>query len=154
MVVCYRQTLFALSKRGGLSKAELPKVSTTDSMQGKESKVFINDWVITSANAFSDMGFTIDSNRGNVGMSRMTEVMLNILPARVGSDAKSLSHGPQRNHLGDKVITDVPYPCAVVQWYSSEKSVITCTCPTEEGIFKAFSFAGKENCVRSGSWIL
>ncbi|RAK90910.1 hypothetical protein BO79DRAFT_142629, partial [Aspergillus costaricaensis CBS 115574] len=112
--------------------------------QGKESKVIINDWVITSANAFSDMGFTIDSNRENVGMSRMTEVMLNILPARVGSDAKSMPHDPQTDHLGDRVNSEVPYPCPFVQWYSS---------PTEEGIFKAFSFAGKENCVRSGSWI-
>ncbi|PYH67788.1 uncharacterized protein BO88DRAFT_416162 [Aspergillus vadensis CBS 113365] len=122
-VVRYRQTLFALSKRGGLSKAELPKVSTTDLMQGKESKVIINDWVITSANAFSDMGFTIDSHRGNVGMSRMTEVMLNILPARVGSDAKSMPHDPQTDHLGDRVNSEVPYPCPFVQWYSSDREV-------------------------------
>ncbi|CAK48425.1 uncharacterized protein An12g01420 [Aspergillus niger] len=75
MVVRYRQTLFALSKQGGLLKTELPKIATTDSMQGKESKVSIYDWIVTSANLFADMGLTIDSNRGNVGMSRMTEVM-------------------------------------------------------------------------------
>ncbi|KAL3260584.1 hypothetical protein ABHI18_004462 [Aspergillus niger] len=89
-VVRYRQTLFALSKQGGLLKTELPKIATTDSMQGKESKVSIYDWIVTSANLFADMGLTIDSNRGNVGMSRMTEVMVNVLPARVGSEAKSI----------------------------------------------------------------
>ena len=89
-VVRYRQTLFALSKQGGLLKTELPKIATTDSMQGKESKDSIYDWIVTSANLFADMGLTIDSNRGNVGMSRMTEVMVNVLPARVGSEAKSI----------------------------------------------------------------
>ncbi|OJJ66502.1 hypothetical protein ASPBRDRAFT_200828 [Aspergillus brasiliensis CBS 101740] len=65
------------------------------------------------------MGFTVDSNRGNVGMSQMSEVLINILPAYIGSDAKGMPPTSQHDRLGE-----------------SEKNVVTCTSPIEEEFFE------------------
>ncbi|PIG88248.1 hypothetical protein AARAC_005938 [Aspergillus arachidicola] len=138
-VVRYRKSLFWLVQKGILPYSELPKVATTDSMQGKESKVVIYDWVIASANSFGDMGFTIDDNRGSVGMSRMCEAMINILPSCLGSDQKSNPVPQRHNYLGDNIEPKVPYPCAFVQWHASEKNIVTVDCPREEDVFPVIS---------------
>ncbi|KAH8426479.1 uncharacterized protein LDX57_004214 [Aspergillus melleus] len=124
-VIRYKQSLIILMQKGVLLRSSFPKVATTDSMQGKEAKVVIYDWVVTSA---SDMGFTTDDHRGNVGMSRMSEVMINILHSSIGSDAKNNSRAPRQKYLGGRINTEVPYPCAFIQWQSSQGNIVTVDC--------------------------
>ncbi|GKZ26895.1 hypothetical protein AbraIFM66951_012046 [Aspergillus brasiliensis] len=76
------------------------------------------------------MGFTIFQNRGNVGMSRMTEVMGNILLACMGSDAKGMPPSSQHDHLGDRSIwmylTPMPSSSGILEriWISSDAKSI------------------------------
>ncbi|KAE8335211.1 hypothetical protein BDV24DRAFT_169434 [Aspergillus arachidicola] len=92
------------------------------------------------------MGFTIDDNRGNVGMSRMCEAMINILPSCLGSDQKSNPVPQRHNYLGDNIEPKVPYPCAFVQWRASEENIVTGDCPREEDVFPVIS---EESCILS-----
>lgn len=85
----YRKALFPLMQQGAFLYSKLPKVATTTSMQGKESRVVIYDWVISSASSFSEMGFTTGDDHGNVGMSRVHVVMLSLIPSSVGKDETS-----------------------------------------------------------------
>ena len=62
-------------QNGILETSDVPTVATTDSMQGKESKLVIYDWGISQTEKFSDMGFTTDDHRGTVGLTRMKEAM-------------------------------------------------------------------------------
>ncbi|KAK1144876.1 hypothetical protein N8T08_004889 [Aspergillus melleus] len=131
-VIRYKQSPIVLMQKGALLRSNFHKVATTDSMQGKEAKVVIYGWVITSA---GDMGFTTDDHRGNVGMSRTSEVMINILHSSIGSDAKSSSRAPHQNYLGGQTNTEVPYPCAFIQWHSSQENIVTVDCPHEDDVF-------------------
>lgn len=62
-VVRLRQSLFQMQEKGILPSSRIPTIATTDSMQGKESKLVIYDWVISAAEKFSDLGFTADDQR-------------------------------------------------------------------------------------------
>jgi hypothetical protein len=71
----------------GILKAEqIPFVATADSMQGKESRLVIYDWVVSGSNKTSDLSFTVDDHRGNIGQTLMTEALLNMPPR--GSSAR------------------------------------------------------------------
>lgn len=43
---------------------QIPTVVTTDSTRGKEAKLVIYDWVISSSNKSSSLGFAVDDGRG------------------------------------------------------------------------------------------
>ncbi|KAL2005913.1 hypothetical protein VTN00DRAFT_10406 [Thermoascus crustaceus] len=85
--ILYSQLFHKLAKRGTLPVNAHPKVATSDSMQGKEAKVVIVDWVVSAANRKSDLGFTCDDHRANVAQSRMQEVIVNVIPMSVGNGA-------------------------------------------------------------------
>ncbi|GKZ34442.1 hypothetical protein AbraIFM66950_004717 [Aspergillus brasiliensis] len=105
------------------------------------------------------MGFTIFQNRGNVRMSRMSEDMVNILPACIGSDAKGMPPNSQHDYLGGRsnwmYLTPMPSPSGILERTcigsdakgmpptsqhdrlgESEKNVVTCTSPIEEEFFE------------------
>jgi hypothetical protein len=112
----YKQAFFKLTADGELPLEAHPKICTANSSQGQESKVVILDWVISSADSRGDLGFTADDNQCNVAQSRMTEVMINIIPDAVGSGTLSNARDARMNSFGDVVTPKVPYPCAFVQW--------------------------------------
>lgn len=120
----YLQYLLQLAKSGDFPREFHPYVCTVDSMQGKESKVVILDWVISRADTFGDLGFTMDNNRGNVAQSRMREVMVNVLPAAVGNGTLSVRLSDRTNSLRDRVHPKLPYPCAFMQWARSKTIVV------------------------------
>lgn len=70
-VIRYRQSLFRMVKLRILSPDQIPIVATTDSMQGKESRLVIYDWVLSNSSKTSDLGFPVDDHRGNVGQTRI-----------------------------------------------------------------------------------
>lgn len=53
-------------------------------MQGKESKMVLYDWVVSNAEKMTDLGFTADDHRANVGITRVAEAMISILPQEIG----------------------------------------------------------------------
>ncbi|KAE8310687.1 AAA domain-containing protein [Aspergillus transmontanensis] len=130
-VVRIRQSIFKMVQHGLLPIDQMPNVATADSMQGKESKVIIYDWVISAADRGSDLGFTSDDNRSNVALSRMTEVMIVLVPGDVGTGGLSEPKAQKYNELGDNVYRRVPYPCAFVKWAQSNKIFMTYKKPTD-----------------------
>ncbi|KKZ64960.1 hypothetical protein EMCG_09141 [[Emmonsia] crescens] len=129
----YLQYFLQLAKSGDFPREFHPYVCTVDSMQGKESKVVILDWVISRADTSGDLGFTMDNHRGNVAQSRMREVMVNVLPADVGNGTLSVRLSDRTNSLRDRVQPKLPYPCAFMQWARSKTIVVyvqgeTCPC--------------------------
>ncbi|PWY93887.1 hypothetical protein BO94DRAFT_582311 [Aspergillus sclerotioniger CBS 115572] len=122
--VLYLQALHKLIQANVLRFDALPCIETADSIQGKENRVIIVDWVVSSASKKSDLGFTIDDSRGNVAQSRMREVMVNIVPSTIGSDALSTNdqerNGPRRDLKKKKL----PYLCEYVQYAAAHRMII------------------------------
>ena len=104
---------------------QMPAVATTDSMQGKQSKVIIYHWVISAADRELDLGFTDDDNRSNVALSRMTDAMIVLGPGVVGTGGLSEPKAQKYNELGDNEYRGVPYSCAFVKWAQSNKVFMT-----------------------------
>ncbi|KAE8362819.1 hypothetical protein BDV27DRAFT_159376 [Aspergillus caelatus] len=132
-----RHSLFRIKQYGLLDKTSIPKVATTDSMQGKESKVILYDRVISSANNLYDMGFTVDEHRATVGLTRMTEAMVNLLPESVGTGQEAVSPRGQYDYLEERINSKMPYPCEFRSWAQSKRIVLTVQCPSEEDIIPA-----------------
>lgn len=72
------------------------------------------------------MQFTVDDSRGNVGQTRVIEVLLTILPVAVAKGAKAEPPAEKYNHLEELVEAVIPYPCA----------------------FARFAIGGEEDCHR------
>lgn len=94
----YSQPFHKLANRGTLPVDAHPKVATADSMQDKEAKVVIVDWVVSAANRKSDLGFICDDNRATVAQSRMPEVMINVIAMSVGNGAWSFCRTGSGTH--------------------------------------------------------
>jgi DNA polymerase III delta prime subunit len=127
-VLRLRKSLFSMQQGGLLASSDIPRVATTDSMQGKEAKVIVHDWVISQGDSFSDLGFTTDDHRGTVALTRMSEVMINILPESVGTGARAVAPVERFNYLGDRIESQVPYPCAFMQWAQANRIVLEVNC--------------------------
>ncbi|KAE8358094.1 hypothetical protein BDV27DRAFT_138229 [Aspergillus caelatus] len=63
---------------GLLSKPEIPKVATTDSMQGKKGKVILYDCVVSNVDHLSDLGFSIEDHSWAVGSRVFFPIILQI----------------------------------------------------------------------------
>ncbi|PLN80884.1 AAA domain-domain-containing protein [Aspergillus taichungensis] len=135
-LVRIRQTFFRMVQLGILSPEDVPSVCTTDSMQGKESKLVIYDWVISSADRMSDLGFTTDDHRGNVGLTRVIEAMVNILPGQIGNSRFLVQPQERHNYLGELVISRVPYPCEYISWANQQGLLLEVDCPDEQSLMK------------------
>ncbi|PLB34583.1 AAA domain-containing protein [Aspergillus candidus] len=135
-LVRIRQTFFRMVQLGILSPENVPFVSTTDSMQGKESKLVIYDWVISSADRMSDLGFTTDDHRGNVGLTRVIEAMVNILPGEIGNSRFLVQPQERHNYMGELVKSRVPYPCEFISWANQQGLLLEVECPDEQSLMK------------------
>ncbi|QKX54099.1 uncharacterized protein TRUGW13939_01182 [Talaromyces rugulosus] len=103
-----------------------------NSMQGKETKVIVHDWVISQGDKFSDLGFTTDDHRGTVALTRMSEVMINILPESVGTGTRAVAPVERFTYLGNRIESRIPYPCAFMQWAQTHGIVLKVNCPKKD----------------------
>ncbi|RDW67137.1 uncharacterized protein DSM5745_09003 [Aspergillus mulundensis] len=74
-----------------LPEGVIPSIETADSMQGREGKCVIVDYVISAAKTAKDLGFVNDDNRCNVAHTRMNEVMVVVVPSQVGDNAVKIA---------------------------------------------------------------
>ncbi|KAJ9397409.1 hypothetical protein DTO282F9_5717 [Paecilomyces variotii] len=74
----YIKALIELAATKGVQWKHMVKVATVDSMQGHQSDCVIFDWVVSQAVRPSDLGFTVNNNRCNVGITRARSCLINV----------------------------------------------------------------------------
>ncbi|KAL5361917.1 hypothetical protein BJX96DRAFT_153061 [Aspergillus floccosus] len=84
----------------------------------------------------SDLGFTTDEHRGNVGLTRVTEAMVNILPGQIGESIFLVKPQERHNYMGELVKSRVPYPCDFISWASQKGLLLEVEYPDEQTLMK------------------
>lgn len=80
--------------------------------------------VISSADALSDTGFTVDERRATMGLTRMTDVMINSLPESVRIRLKAVPSG-RYNYLGERINLKMLYLRGFMSWAQSKSDLRT-----------------------------
>ncbi|PYH78167.1 hypothetical protein BO82DRAFT_435264 [Aspergillus uvarum CBS 121591] len=117
----YRTALFHLREQLPLSHQ--PQIETIDSIQVREAKLVIVDFVISQADTRADLGF-LDDHRCTVAHSRMREVLVTVAPMHLADSPFAKTPFPRQNSSGEVVSSKSPYLVEYVSWASRNKKVI------------------------------